>query len=197
MEEYQKAKHEINQKNPNKGLIATLVIAVILAIAAVGGTWYYMNNKAKNDKKAQDAQIQQLQKQIDDLKNKNSTLVVNDWGLEIPNDGSLDGIVFTSPQKSTYDTEQKDEYVSVVTPSLDSIYKCAAANGIKASIGNLSRTTKAQAAGPYKPGAYVKIGQYTYDFFPTTNQSTCFTDVNAATKLINSFQTQLQNATTK
>jgi type II secretory pathway pseudopilin PulG len=68
MEEYQKAKHEINQKNPNKGLIAAIVIVIIFSIAAVGGTWYYMNNKCKNDKKAQDAQIQQLQKQIDELK---------------------------------------------------------------------------------------------------------------------------------
>lgn len=51
----------------NKGTAAALVIVIILAIAAVVGTWYYMNNKAKNDKKAQDAQIQQLQNQINEL----------------------------------------------------------------------------------------------------------------------------------
>jgi len=68
MEEYNQAKQELNQKKSNKGLIAAIVIVIILSIAAVGGTWYYMNNKAKKDKKAQDEQIQQLQKQIDELK---------------------------------------------------------------------------------------------------------------------------------
>jgi|GEM_PF-5475773 len=58
-----------------KGTVIALVIVIILAIAAVVGTWYYMNNKAKNDKKARDAQIQELQKQVDDLKNKG---IVND-----------------------------------------------------------------------------------------------------------------------
>jgi uncharacterized protein YxeA len=56
------------KKKTNKGLTVTLALVIILAIAAIGGTWYYMNNKAKNDKKAQDAQIQQLQKQVDELK---------------------------------------------------------------------------------------------------------------------------------
>jgi len=66
------AKHEhehaaTQPKKSGKGLTVALVIVIILAIAAVVGTWYYMNNKAKNDKKAQDAQIQELQKQVDDL----------------------------------------------------------------------------------------------------------------------------------
>ncbi len=67
MEEYNQVKQEINQKKPNKGLIIALIIVIILAIGSVVGTWYYMNNKAKNDKKSQDEQIQQLQKQIDEL----------------------------------------------------------------------------------------------------------------------------------
>ncbi len=68
MEEYNQAKQELNQKKSNKGLVAAIIIVIILSIVAVGGTWYYMNNKAKKDKKAQDEQIQQLQKQIDELK---------------------------------------------------------------------------------------------------------------------------------
>jgi len=68
-----KAKHEHDQaaaqtKKSGKGPITALVIVIILAIIAVGGTWYYMNNQAKNDKKAHDEQIQQLQKQVSDLK---------------------------------------------------------------------------------------------------------------------------------
>jgi type II secretory pathway pseudopilin PulG len=197
MEEYKAVQADMQHKKKKNDLIAAIIIVIILAIAAVGGTWYYMNNKAKKDKKVQEEQIQQLQKQIDDLKKLNSSLVISDWSLSIPNDGTLDGITFTSPQKSTYDTEQKDEYVAIVTPALDSSYKCAAVNGVKASIGNLTRTTKSQAAGPYKPSAFVKIGQYTYDFYPVTNLSSCFTDINAANKIISSFQTQLQNASIK
>lgn len=68
MEEYHQVKNELNHKKSNKGLIAAIIIVIILALAAVGGTWYYMNNKAKKDKKAQEEQIQQLQKQIDELK---------------------------------------------------------------------------------------------------------------------------------
>jgi len=73
-----KVKHEHEQavtqtKKSANGAVIALVIAIILAIAAIVGTWYYMNNKAKNDKKAQDAQIQQLQKQVDDLKKQSAT----------------------------------------------------------------------------------------------------------------------------
>ncbi len=60
-------------KKPGKGPITALVIVIVLSIAAIGGTWYYMNNQSKNDKKAQDSQIQQLQKQVDDLKKQSAT----------------------------------------------------------------------------------------------------------------------------
>jgi len=73
MEEYHQVKQELNQKKSNKGLIAAIIIVIILAIGAIGGTWYYMNNKAKKDKKAQEEQIQQLQKQIEDLKSQAAT----------------------------------------------------------------------------------------------------------------------------
>ena len=62
----------VNQK-PGKGPITALVIVIVLAIVAIGGTWYYMNNQAKNDKKAQDEQIQKLQKQVDELKKQGVT----------------------------------------------------------------------------------------------------------------------------
>jgi len=55
-------------KKSGKGLVAALVIVIILALTAVGGTWYYMNNKANKEKQAQEAQIQELQKQVDELK---------------------------------------------------------------------------------------------------------------------------------
>ncbi len=72
-----KAKHEHDQaaaqtKKSANGAVIALVIAIILAIIAVGGTWYYMNNQAKNDKKAQDAQINQLKQQILDLQKQES-----------------------------------------------------------------------------------------------------------------------------
>ena len=71
----------VNQK-PGKGPITALVIVIVLAIVAIGGTWYYMNNQSKNDKKAQDEQIQQLQKQVEELnKYKEQAVQTNDPNL--------------------------------------------------------------------------------------------------------------------
>ena len=76
MEQDTKHPHESEkqskQKN-SKGMVVALIIVIVLAIAALGGLWYYMNNKAKNDKKACDAQIQQLQKELDELKNSKAS----------------------------------------------------------------------------------------------------------------------------
>ena len=76
MEQETKQPHEMEQMPKQKsgnGTVVALVIVMVLAIAALGGLWYYMNNKAENDKKASDAQIQQLQKQLDELKNSAAT----------------------------------------------------------------------------------------------------------------------------
>lgn len=54
-------------KRSSKGAIISLIIVIILAIAVVGGTWYYMNNKCKNEKKILESQVQQLKKQVEDL----------------------------------------------------------------------------------------------------------------------------------
>lgn len=52
----------------NGGKIALLVVlAVVLVAASVGGVWYYMNNKAKQEKSQTQAQIDQLNAQIADL----------------------------------------------------------------------------------------------------------------------------------
>lgn len=98
-------------QKPGKGAVIALVIVIILAIAAVGGTWYYMNNKAKNDKKAQDAQIQQLQKQVDDLKKQSSAASETaDWltytdaydklSFKYPKDWKLTTTEYTSEMKA-------------------------------------------------------------------------------------------------
>lgn len=55
-------------KKSRRGIIIVLIVVIVLAILALVGVWYYMNNKAKNEKKTRDDQIQQLQKQVDDLK---------------------------------------------------------------------------------------------------------------------------------
>lgn len=111
-----KAKHEHDQaaaqtKKPANGAVIALVIAIILSIAAIGGTWYYMNSKAKNDKKAQDAQIQQLQKQVDDLEKQSATKdETADWliytdaydklSFKYPKDWKLTTTEYTSEMKT-------------------------------------------------------------------------------------------------
>ena len=53
MEQETKQPHEMEQMpkpKTGKGAVVALVIVIVLAIASLGGLWYYMNNKAKNDK---------------------------------------------------------------------------------------------------------------------------------------------------
>jgi hypothetical protein len=120
MEEYKAVQADMQHKKKKNGLIAAIIILIILAIAAIGGTWYYMNNKAKNAKKTQDEQIQQLQKQINDLKLQSATsqsikttsyttkyqllkfAYENGWTIKdtsavAANGNSFDSIVLTSP----------------------------------------------------------------------------------------------------
>lgn len=63
----------IPEKKSAKGAIVAIILVIVISLLAILGTWYYMNNKANNDKKALDAQIQQLEKQIDDLKSQASS----------------------------------------------------------------------------------------------------------------------------
>lgn len=70
MEQHPKQPHNIEEmpkQKGGKGMVVALALIIIIAIAAIAGLWYYMSNKANNDKKAQDAQIQQLQKQVEEL----------------------------------------------------------------------------------------------------------------------------------
>ncbi|MEI6742070.1 MAG: hypothetical protein WCK71_03045, partial [bacterium] len=99
-----KAKHEHDQaaaqtKKPGKGPITALVIVIVLAIVAVGGTWYYMNNQAKNDKKAQDEQTQKLQKQVSDLKDAETS--------SAPQSGDSAAILAKSKEVFNYWTSNK------------------------------------------------------------------------------------------
>jgi len=131
-----KVKHEHEQavtqtKKSANGAVIALVIAIILAIAAIVGTWYYMNSKAKNDKKAQDAQIQQLQKQVDDLKKQSSS------------DQTISYTTKYQLLKFAYENGWTIKDNSSVTPAggnLDSI-DITSANGftIRMAVGSLQR----------------------------------------------------------
>jgi len=67
-------------KKSKKGIIITIVIALILLILAVAGTWYYMDQRVASEKKTaedqkaeSDKKISDLYKQIDDLKKSSSS----------------------------------------------------------------------------------------------------------------------------
>ena len=71
MEKDTKQSHEMEQMPQPKsgmGAVVALVIVIVLAIAALAGLWYFMSSQAKQQQKAKDEQIQQLQTQIDELK---------------------------------------------------------------------------------------------------------------------------------
>ena len=105
MEHETKHPHETEQmpKQKNgKGTVVAIVVVIVLAIAALGGLWYYMNNKAKNDKKASDAQIQQLQKQLDELKKSSAASETADW---LTYNDTYDGLSFKYPKDWKLTTE--------------------------------------------------------------------------------------------
>lgn len=136
------AKHEhehaaTQPKKSGKGLTVALVIVIILAIAAVVGTWYYMNNKAKNDKKTQDAQIQQLQKQVDDLKKQSSSASETaDW---LTYNDVYDGLSFKYPKDWKLTTEDKTNDLKKYMPSWKGPFTWAyvtSPSGFKISLTN-------------------------------------------------------------
>lgn len=151
-----KVKHEREQaatqtKKPGKGPIIALVIVIILAIVAVGGTWYYMNNQAKNDKKAQDAQIQQLQKQVDELKKQ--------------------GVTKTDKPTTTTTTKTVDEVVAQIVKDIPaknyaglSDYMADTVKVVIAASEYQPSVTKAQAIVDMK---YLNGGVSPWDFDPT------------------------------
>lgn len=76
-------------KKSGQGVLISLVIVIVLAIAAIAGLWYYMDSNAKKDNQARDKQIQDLQKQIIDLNtskssSSNSTQPANTFAVNIP-----------------------------------------------------------------------------------------------------------------
>ena len=154
MEQDTKQPHELekqpNQKN-GKGMVAALVILIVLAIVAVGGTWYYMNSKAKNDKKAQDEQIQKLQKQVDELKKQ--------------------GVTKTDKPTTTTTTKTVDEVVAQIVKDVPaknyaglSDYMADTVKVVIAASEYQPSVTKAQAIVDME---YLNGGVSPWDFDPT------------------------------
>lgn len=149
-----KAKHEHDQaaaqtKKPGKGPIIALVIVIVLAIAAIGGTWYYMDNQAKNDKKAQDEQIQQLQKQVDDLKKQGATKTDKPFTTTKTVDEVIAQIIKDVPAKN---------YAGLSDYMADTVKVVIAASEYQPSV------TKAQAIVDME---YLNGGVSPWDFDPT------------------------------
>jgi type II secretory pathway pseudopilin PulG len=130
--------HEVNKpKKTGKGLIIALVIVIILAIAAIFGIWYFMDSKAKSEKKAQEEQIQQLQKQINDL-NKQSSKVdeTADW---LTYNDVYDGLSFKYPKDWKLTTEDKTNDLKKYMPSWKGPFTWAyvtSPSGFKISLTN-------------------------------------------------------------
>ena len=82
-----------------KRLLITLGIVIVTTVVIGGVTWYLMDQQAKNEKTANDKQVLELQKQIDDLQK---------IGVSTPSDKS--GIVI-STDKTEY---KKGEIISIV-----------------------------------------------------------------------------------
>jgi outer membrane murein-binding lipoprotein Lpp len=57
---------QLPKRNGGK-VVLLIVLAIMLIAASIGGVWYYMNNKAKQEKSQTQAQIDQLNAQVADL----------------------------------------------------------------------------------------------------------------------------------
>jgi type II secretory pathway pseudopilin PulG len=182
-----KHKHEHAETQPKKsgkGLTFALVIVIILAIVAVFGTWYYMNNKAKNDKKTQDAQINQLKQQILELQKQESSaqqtgktsttyVKIPELSLQYPINNDTSGLKYyvncsssvCSLKLSTADLESKAK-------QLDPNSECEAKSG---PLGGISRGKKGDIILADKPIELIdgsrQIGNYYYIY--STPQATC------------------------
>lgn len=60
-------------KKSKTGMVVTVIIFILVFIAAIAGTYYYMNKRAADQKKQQDAQVQELKDKISELERQTSS----------------------------------------------------------------------------------------------------------------------------
>jgi hypothetical protein len=93
----------------------------------------------------------------------NQTLIIDSWNVRLPLTGNLYGLKVGPVANSAY--SQTDQDVTILVPELDAKWTCAVdKDGIKATLGSIARTTSTKRAGPYKPLATKKLGEYTYSY---------------------------------
>lgn len=104
--------HQSEFNEPQKPSVGKIVLFIVLAIvvfaAAVGGTYYYMNKKLTEQKKTQQAQIDELNAKVTELQKSQATTPITapaqEFSVITPSGGT--GIQFVLPKGWLLDSNQ-------------------------------------------------------------------------------------------
>jgi hypothetical protein len=112
-------------------------------------------------------------------------LSIPSWQVRVPQTLALANVKLGEMKESSQDFT--DQFVTILAPELDASWQCKANDGVKGSLGTVSRTIKDKKDSPFKSIETVKIGEFTYGFeTPTSN---CTDDPNYAL-LVKEFKNQ-------
>ncbi len=120
-------------------------------------------------------------------------LSVADWKIQVPLNTVTSPLKAGTPAQSAYSSDPADASVTIIAPTLDSSWTCAAdpKDSFKGTIGSVSRTKQTKRPGPYESAASIKLGDYTYGFEPGGSNCTTNPDYQA---LVESFKAQFSKA---
>ncbi len=149
----------MNKNQKGFSAVEGLLILVIIGIIGVVG-WYVVNSKDKTNKTYDNS----TQSQAEPPKVTEKHLEVKSWNIHIPVTGKLSDLEVMDPMPSSY-SSHGDEFANIMAPALDKNWKCEAdSDGMKGTIGSISRTTQVKRDGPYEPLVTKKVGKYNYGF---------------------------------
>jgi hypothetical protein len=184
-----------------RGIAGLEAILILIIVGIIGFTgWYVWNSRQQTDKNLVNAtsaskNLPEYKKAISSNSSSQSFVLVQDgylsipdWRVRIPVTPAMLDFKTNTPKTSAY--SKSDQFVDIITPSLDTGWRCLEDQGFKGSIGGISRTTQSKRAGPYEPLATKRIGNYTYGFEP--GGSNCTSDANYQ-KLVDAFKVQFNS----
>ncbi|MSR68634.1 hypothetical protein EXS66_02510 [Candidatus Saccharibacteria bacterium] len=138
-----------------KGSVVAIIVLIVALVGGVGATWYFMNSKANAQKKQQDSKIEELQQQIDKLKeeaSKATVVVVDPLSTQLTAAQTKAQIIKDVPAKN---------YSGLSDYMADSVKVVMAASEYQTTV------TKAQAITDMK---YLNGGTSPWDFNPAADE---------------------------
>lgn len=170
---------KISQEQSNKSYISNwkkwIPVYILIAILLYGGVYLLLSSKKKTSPYSPITSTPTITTEISPSPSIGQTqnamyLTLSEWKIRLPISSILTNLKAGNPEVSSY--SPTDQAVKIIAPQLDIKWDCVAdADGTKATIGSISRTTNTKRSGPYAPLVTKKIGNYTYSYeaTPTSN----------------------------